>query len=219
MAKVTPKKLDPKDGKWVTINGNHIFIKTGQTVQQALNETVGHHKAAYEKQSQEKRHAKASKRLKDMMSESNWKNDGPKGEWTFSKKHSKRIFVRDGESEESAMRSYEKYRAEEKAQQKKGEQAQRDYYESLSPKDSKEQLQKDVWSTMTSYWHEHSGMPDRKSSSFVKALTQKGYTEKEILDEFERQMDEHLATFGWVRDNYFQDGYHAGYLGIRNKKR
>jgi hypothetical protein len=32
------EKEELKDGKWVTINGNHIFIKDGQTVEEAMQD-------------------------------------------------------------------------------------------------------------------------------------------------------------------------------------
>lgn len=35
---MSDKKEEKKDGKWVTINGNHIFIKDGQTVEEAMQD-------------------------------------------------------------------------------------------------------------------------------------------------------------------------------------
>lgn len=172
MAKVTPKKLDPKDGKWVTINGNHIFIKTGQTVQQALNETVSHHKAEYEEKTrarQEEKHEAAKRELGKLM---------------------------------SAARNGETRGTTEKQRQKAGKEAQKKYYESLSPKNHKEELQRDVWNTMTSYWHSGHGIDGRNGKTFAKKLVEKGYTRKEIWDEFDRQIDEYFATWvSWSLDD------------------
>lgn len=188
MAKVTPKKLDPKDGKWVTINGNHIFIKTGQTVQQALNETVGRHKAEYESQESSKtsaRHEKAKKKLDELLEKGQRFYEENKGNMKDERGFNKRSI------------SYEEAWA-----------AQRDYYSTMNPKTREEQVRKDVFLILEDGVR-HKKFETQKafyeaSKSANKIIAQKGYGDREMI----QANDELTIELGRL----------LGYLGKEHKR-
>lgn len=63
--KTKAKKFDPgsANGRWVTINGNHVFIEGGKSVRQSLNEKV----KAYEQKMSDEESKKGKTNLRDWL--------------------------------------------------------------------------------------------------------------------------------------------------------